>query len=221
MNQEFFQEFFNTGVEEINLTLLTVQLISTSLLCFIVSLFYIRYGQALSNRKALAKTFVLIGLTTMIIITIVKSSLALSLGLVGALSIVRFRTAIKEPEELAYFFIVISIGLGIGAEQILVTAIGTAAICTIIFSLHRNKIEDVSQNLVIRFKPNEKNDTESVLNQLKGHCTQMELRRLDENSEITELAVGVDFKNINTLLKAKNEMQKIFPDVSFSFLQRV
>ena len=53
----------------------------------------------------------------MIIITIVKSSLALSLGLVGALSIVRFRTAIKDPEELSFLFISIAIGLGMGANQ--------------------------------------------------------------------------------------------------------
>ena len=49
--------------------------------------------------------FLLITVTTMFIITIVKSSLALSLGLVGALPVVRFRSAIKEPEELAYLFL--------------------------------------------------------------------------------------------------------------------
>ena len=57
----------------------------------------------------------------MVMITIVKSSLALSLGLVGALSIVRFRTAIKEPEELSYAFLSIAIGLGLGADQRLTT----------------------------------------------------------------------------------------------------
>ncbi len=64
----------------------------------------------------------------MLIITIVKSSLALSLGLVGALSIVRFRSAIKEPEELAYLFLCIAIGLGLGASQ---TAITTLAFIVI------------------------------------------------------------------------------------------
>ena len=63
-------------------------------------------------------------MTTMLIITIVKSSLALSLGLVGALSVVRFRTAIKEPEELSYLFFTIAIGLGFGANQTLITVIG-------------------------------------------------------------------------------------------------
>jgi hypothetical protein len=59
----------------------------------------------------------MITMTTMLIITIVKASLALSLGLVGALSIVRFRAAIKEPEELAYLFLAIAIGLDFGAGQ--------------------------------------------------------------------------------------------------------
>ena len=60
-------------------------------------------------------------MTTAFIISIVKSSLALSLGLVGALSIIRFRTAIKEPEEISYLFICIGIGLGLGANYKLIT----------------------------------------------------------------------------------------------------
>ena len=55
------------------------------------------------------KNFTSLTLITTLIITVVKSSLALSLGLVGALSIVRFRAAIKEPEELVYLFICIAI----------------------------------------------------------------------------------------------------------------
>ena len=71
-----------------------------------------------------SKNFIILGLTTTLVITIVKSSLALSLGLVGALSIVRFRAAIKEPEELVYLFLVIATGLGCGAGQLRITSIG-------------------------------------------------------------------------------------------------
>ena len=73
-------------------------------------------------KKIFLLTGLIIIITIMVVITIVKSSLALSLGLVGALSIVRFRTAIKEPEELAYTFFAIAIGLGAGADQIIITA---------------------------------------------------------------------------------------------------
>ena len=58
-----------------------------------------RFGSTLSNRSEFNLVFPFVLLTTVLIITVVKSSLALSLGLVGALSIVRFRTPIKEPED--------------------------------------------------------------------------------------------------------------------------
>ena len=59
-------------------------------LAYILGIFYNKYGRSLSNRASLASNFPLLALATMAIITVVKSSLALSLGLVGALSIVRF-----------------------------------------------------------------------------------------------------------------------------------
>ena len=69
------------------------------------------------------KIFVFLALTTMAIMIIVKPSIALSLGLVGALSIVRFRAAIKDPEELTYLFLIIGIGLATGADQPLIAII--------------------------------------------------------------------------------------------------
>ena len=68
------------------------------------------------------RTLIVISIVTFLVITVVKSSLALSLGLVGALSIIRFRTPIKEPFELSYLFLSIAIGLGFGAGQVIATA---------------------------------------------------------------------------------------------------
>ena len=72
--------------------------------------------------------FLLLIPSMILIITIIKTSIALSLGLVGALSIVRFRTPIKEPEELLYIFVAIAVGLGLGANQVIATLIGFAVI---------------------------------------------------------------------------------------------
>ena len=99
----------------------TINFLLTAILSWLLGVLYIRYSTVLSNKTRFAKNLALISTTTMLIITIVKSSLALSLGLVGALSIIRFRTAIKEPEELAYLFLAIAIGLGFGAGQTYVT----------------------------------------------------------------------------------------------------
>ena len=77
-------------------------------------------------------SFWLLCVTTTIVIMVVKFSIALSLGLVGALSIVRFRAAIKEPEELVYLFLVIGVGIANGAGQY-VAAFTVVVLSTIVF----------------------------------------------------------------------------------------
>lgn len=78
---------------------------------------YSRFSVSASHRDSVTRVFPMLTLVTIGVIAVVKSSLALSLGLVGALSIVRFRAAIKEPEELVYLFLCIGVGLALGAQQ--------------------------------------------------------------------------------------------------------
>lgn len=101
----------------LSLTTLALNMLLGILLSSATMWFYTRFGKSLSNRARFAQTLPILTLITVLVISVVKSSLALSLGLVGALSIVRFRTAIKEPEELVFLFLAIGIGLGIGADQ--------------------------------------------------------------------------------------------------------
>jgi hypothetical protein len=97
------QELIIPGTQSsLDLMLLLINLGVGVVLAVILRWHFARYGSTLSNREEFAQVFPFILLTTILIITVVKSSLALSLGLVGALSIVRFRTPIKESEELAY-----------------------------------------------------------------------------------------------------------------------
>ena len=141
MDQSNLNFFLNENIQ-INLQGFVINLILTLILCFILRYIYIKFSTTLSNKYEFSKNFVILGLTTCIVITIVKSSLALSLGLVGALSIVRFRAAIKEPEELIYLFLVIAIGLGNGAGQIKITSIGVLlSILTIVFFSKKFKLQ--------------------------------------------------------------------------------
>jgi hypothetical protein len=94
--------------------------------------------------------FLLLIPAMILIITIIKTSIALSLGLVGALSIVRFRTPIKEPEELLYIFVAIAVGLGLGANQVMVTIIGFTLIVAVLvpFVLTKKQVLSSNSNLV-------------------------------------------------------------------------
>ena len=158
MNKQNIDFFINENIQ-IDLHNFVISLICVSILSLLIQLFYIRFSSTLSNRIQFSKNFVILGVATCIVIMIVKSSLALSLGLVGALSIVRFRAAIKEPEELVYLFLIIAAGLGSGAGQLKITIVGIIFALLIIFVysffLKRIKIKNTdSLNLAIIINQN-------------------------------------------------------------------
>ncbi len=120
---------------------------------FIVRSVYIHRSFSLTGKMHIGSILPVLSAVTFTVIVVVKSSLALSLGLVGALSIVRFRTPIKEPEELIYLFMAISLGLGYGAGYVMITTLLT--ICTlfiIYFWLSNLKIAKTSEyNVVVNW----------------------------------------------------------------------
>ena len=210
---------FNT--ENISIIDFVINLLLTLIASYLLSFVYTRYGASLSNRNKLAQTLVLLSITTMIIITIVKSSLALSLGLVGALSIVRFRTAIKEPEELAYFFIAISIGLGFGADQKVITLVGVVFVLLfIMITAGTNKKKHTQQNLILTLAAGSgKIDETKILSTLKEYCSQVDLKRIDESNSASELALNVEYNNVEDLIKSKEALSSL-GDIEFSFIER-
>lgn len=154
---ELFQKFLITENSQIDINNLLINSLILVVLAVILEFTYHKCAYSLSNKKLFAKNFILIAFTTMIIIAIVKTSLALSLGLVGALSIVRFRAAIKEPEELAYLFFTIAIGLGMGADQVIVTVISSFILFAIVwarFFITKNNVD--YQNLFLTINQNPK-----------------------------------------------------------------
>jgi hypothetical protein len=220
--QSFLNDLANQfGSGESSIVDFLINIFITIVLSYIIGLIYSKYGNSLSNRKKLIQTFVLIALTVMLVISIVKSSLALSLGLVGALSIVRFRTAIKEPEELVYFFVAIALGLGMGANQRLVTLVGAIVIILFIIIQNYNAVKSaVQQNLIVTLSNTSDLalDENKILELLQKHCSRIDLRRLDDVNNTTELSLSVEFKDFNSIINAKNDL-KALGDIRFSFIE--
>ena len=86
--------------------------------------------------QSLLHTFVLLAMITSLIMLIIGSNIARAFSLVGALSIIRFRTAIKSPQDVAFLFLCISIGMACGTRFYSVAIVGTALISSIIYILH-------------------------------------------------------------------------------------
>lgn len=220
-NFKTFEDFMAASSANISITLFIVNLLLAAVLALSLSRIYVKYGTSLSNRRLFSRNFILITMTTMLIISIVKSSLALSLGLVGALSIVRFRAAIKEPEELAYLFLAIGIGLGFGANQGIITIVSFIVITAVLVLVRKSSYEvDENQNLHITVATNQpkKVNIEEIVKILKKYCSAVNLKRLDETASDLEASFLVEFDNFNKIDLTKKALQKIDDNLKFSFL---
>ena len=94
-NLEYVKNFFLNSNIEINITNFIIAILVSAILAFLIKKVYIYSSQTLSNKEYFSDLFIPLSIITCLVITVIKFSLALSLGLVGALSIVRFRAAIK------------------------------------------------------------------------------------------------------------------------------
>jgi uncharacterized membrane protein YhiD involved in acid resistance len=205
----FLQGFFTSEIIQITHWGFIFNLILTGLLTYILGKIYIRYGMSLSNRKDFARNFVLLGLATMLIITIVQSSLALSLGLIGALSIVRFRAAIKEPEELIYLFLTIAIGLGMGANQRYKTVIAFIAISLIIWlnSKVSKKTQDKQGYLTLSSKNPDLWSIKTINNLIEQQSVEYKLQRFDKTEFFLEALFLVDLSDPEVIEKIDQELR--------------
>ena len=198
-----------------------ISLALTAITAYILKKVYVRFGQTLSNRSIFGNTFVPMAMTTMVVITIVKSSLALSLGLVGALSIVRFRAAIKEPEELVYLFICIAIGLGYGANQINVTIIGFLMIVIAVALIRKSAFKVEKSNvmyLTISKKSKTRLDIEKILEVLERNSFEVDLKRLDESPLTNEASFITTFQDKAQLLQLRDDLFKFDNQLEVTFL---
>jgi hypothetical protein len=141
-----------------------VCIISTYLLVYV----YNKYSQTVTNRKIFSRTFPLYSIAIFAIITVIQSSIALSLGLVGALSIIRFRTAIKEPEQLIYLLMSTGIAIGAAAGQLNVVICATILFVIISFidnTRQKNKSVSLSNEQTVHLKFDARiNDTSKIIN---------------------------------------------------------
>ena len=200
-----------------------MSIVLCAILLYILSLIYVKFGRSLSNRYQLSKVLIIVGVTTFIIISIVKSSLALSLGLVGALSIIRFRTAIKEPEELGYFFIAIAIGLGFGANQLIPTLIGAIVLFLIIFLAGRGSTKSmVSQNLLVSKSSLAGEDRgaiqKNIMNILSQNSSRTELIRMNHNETEIDYNFLVVLEDVNSINDITNGLTKLDSKMSITFI---
>jgi len=211
----------NISLPLVSLDSLVINLLISIVLSLVLCWHFNMRSQKRFLKRDLGLVLPVICLTTLLVITVVKSSLALSLGLVGALSIVRFRTPIKEPEELAYIFLAIAIGLALGADQKLVAVIAMPVILIVISLIDwiRPALKPIDGNLLVNIEiEQEEHSYEPVIQLIQSISPEVNLRRVDQegnNLSIHALIKVKDSDLINTLSK---EFRVKYPSGRLSIL---
>ena len=187
---------------------------------FVLRSVYLRRSFSLTGKNHIGSIIPILSVTVFLVIVIVKSSLALSLGLVGALSIVRFRTPIKEPEELVYLFLAIAIGLGYAAGQVLITSVLMSIIIALIYIwLSNRKLFATNEfNLVVNWKDN-KIDFQEMLTKLASISTSVKIIRYDTSSSDSSAVLLVSPDRENFIDSVHAELESMDPDLRISFFE--
>ncbi|RLD06539.1 MAG: DUF4956 domain-containing protein [Chloroflexota bacterium] len=218
----------STAIAPISIPVVLFNLSLGLLLSVLLAIYYTKLGDSLSNRSKFAPLLPLLSMITLLVISVVKSSLALSLGLVGALSIVRFRTAIKDPEELMFLFFAISIGLGLGADQRILTLISFVIIMgyliarkainkTLKLSPHNNLYLNVSLPL-----GSENNESAfDFINTILGEeLSKVDLRRFDTDGKELRLVFYFKSNKPSTVARIANRIQEKYATALISVVEQ-
>lgn len=184
--------------------------LSVSFLCGIfISFIYRTQYQGVLFHQTHATAIVLITLVTTMVIMVISGNLVLSLGMVGALSIVRFRGAIKEPLDIVYLFWAVGVGIANGVAYFSVSIVSCLFIGLVLVFLKRNTVEMQSKLLVLNCDASE---IEIILEHLGKLSGQVNLRsRSDDNneSELVFELISKDHDSSLEELKKLNGIKKV------------
>jgi len=186
----FFLDQFGSG------TISTVEVFISLFTAFLIALFivfiYRRTYSGVIFSKSFSLCLVLLAMVSALIIRTIGSNLALSLGMVGSLSIVRFRTAVKEPVDTAFMFWAIVAGIMSGAGVYLVALVSSLALGLLYFlSFCFNYKTSGQYLLVVRFHGN----IESMIAQQVAKLTKYRLKTKSIVNDLNELTYEVEIKD--------------------------
>lgn len=195
----------------------SLDLIVGGLLGFLVRWLYLRFASAAADRSSFASLFPLFTLSTILVVTVVQVSIPLSLGLLGALSIVRFRTAIKTPEDLTYLLFCVAIGVALAAGHRLLAA-ATVAVVAMFLALHRwfqGSAVEKSVLLSLSGEAARFFGAGSVLPELRSAVERLEIQRLDREGERIELRTVVTVRGV-PLEELLSRLREMFPGLEIA-----
>lgn len=183
----------NGQMVDLSISSILMSLISAFLCSMVIYYVYRRFYRGIVYSSSFNILLVLVSVVTAFIVMTISSNILLSLGMVGALSIVRFRTAVKDPLDVGFLFFAIAVGITSGAGLYIMSFIATLFISLIYILLVQVKTFTKVYLLIIKFENSTNEEVQKILSTLKS-----ELKNKTSIKDTTELTLELRLKSENT-----------------------
>ncbi len=184
-----------------------IVLVTTFIMSAFIYWIYKKTFQGVLYSRSFNISLMMVALITAMVIMTISSNLILSLGMVGALSIVRFRTAIKDPIDVVFMFWAIAVGITNGAKYFLISILASIIIAIILFTWTRFKSKSAPYLLILKYHQDQQNQIQQEINKLKKYAIKSKVIAND-NVELTlEIRVWNDDTSFLSQLSKLNGVQ--------------
>ena len=180
-----------------------VGLVSSLICSLIIAYIYRATYQGVMYQKSFAISIILASLITTMIIMVISGNLVLSLGMVGALSIVRFRSAVKDPLDIIFMFWSISVGIANGVANLKVSFAATILIAFVIILLSRLPAVRPAKILILKLNPSLEQE---IYNLFTSSNTKFKLKSRSQRDGFLELIGEVRLSDEDTLMNSINSI---------------
>ena len=163
----FKKSFINDASMDLNFYNIFMSLLAAYVCGMIIYFVYKNFYKGVLYSHNFNILLVLVSMITAFIVLTISSNIVLSLGMVGALSIVRFRTAVKDPLDVGFLFFAISIGITCGASLYLMSFVCTILISLIYILMVKLKTDTHVYLLIVKYEQNSGEEVQKILSDMK------------------------------------------------------
>lgn len=190
-----------------------INLFTAFALGFVISWVYRRTHRGFSYSVSFYHTLMILCMVTALVMMVIGNSIARAFSLVGALSIIRFRTAVKDVRDTAFVFLALAIGMATGTGSLTVAAVGTSIISLIILFIHRFRLGEISgTDFLLRFRlitpSDDKNVYQPLFDNYLSRSSLMNMTTLEDGASM-ELAFSISFKKTHQNQQFLRELNAI------------
>jgi uncharacterized membrane protein YhiD involved in acid resistance len=203
--QDIFKKAFLDNIQSLSLPSAILSILLAMAFGSAIFLTYKLTFSGVIYSKNYSVSLIAVTVITSVIVITLATNIVLSLGMVGALSIVRFRTAIKEPMDVVYMFWAITIGIVCGAGLFIFALLAVVIVAAIFFLMHKIKDKDTQYVVVINMDKSAFKDVQELLGQ-----TRYILRSKTINKNDIELVIEVDTRaDKNMFVNKLSEIENV------------